>query len=64
MVWIFIDVQNRYLNLSAVIKFATTQDEPKRVETKSCNPETATVIHDQLFLTVSTIRKILTISFI
>ena len=28
MVWIFIAVKNRYLNLSAVLKFATTQNEP------------------------------------
>ena len=35
MVWILaIAVKNRYLNLSAVLKFATTQNEPKRAETK------------------------------
>ena len=34
MVWIFIVLKNRYLNLSAVLKFAKTQNEPKRAETK------------------------------
>ena len=34
MVKSFIAVKNRYLDLSAVLKFATTQNEPKRAETK------------------------------
>ena len=34
MVWIFIVVKNRYLNLSAVLKFEKTDNEPKRAETK------------------------------
>ena len=34
MVWIFIAVKNRYLNLSAVLKFAKTQNKPKQAETK------------------------------
>ena len=34
MVLIFIAVKNRYLKLSAGLKFAKTQDEPKRAETK------------------------------
>ena len=29
----FIAVKNRYLNFSALIKFATTQNEPKGAET-------------------------------
>ena len=29
IVWIFIAVKNRYLNLSAALKFATTENEPK-----------------------------------
>ena len=33
MVWIFIALKNRYLNFSALVKFATTQNEPKRAET-------------------------------
>ena len=34
MIWIFIAVKNRYLNLLGVLKFAKTQNEPKRAETK------------------------------
>ena len=34
IVWVFIAVKNRYLNLSAVIKFAKTQNEPKQAKTK------------------------------
>ena len=34
MIWIFIAVKNRYLNFSAVLKFATTQDEPKQAKRK------------------------------
>ena len=34
MVWIFIAVKSRYLNLSAVLKFAKTQIDPKLAETK------------------------------
>ena len=34
MVWVFIAMKNRYLNLSAVLKFAATQNKPKRTETK------------------------------
>ena len=34
MVWIFIVVKNRYLNLSAVLKFEKTDNEPKGAETK------------------------------
>ena len=41
MVWIFIALKNRYLNLSAVLKFATTQNEPKRAKTKICEPRTS-----------------------
>ena len=33
MVSIFIAVKNRYLNFSAFLKFAATQDEPKGAET-------------------------------
>ena len=36
-------MKNRYLNFSAELKFATTQNEPKRAETKKCNPQPATV---------------------
>ena len=61
MVWIFIAVEKRFLNLSAVLKVATTQNEPKRAEKKLCNPQPATTIHDQFFLTMSTTRQILTI---
>ena len=60
-VWISIAVKNRYRNLSAVLKFTATQNEPKRAETKSCNPQPATAIHDQFFFTMSTIRQVLTI---
>ena len=31
---IFIAVKSKYLNLSAVLKFETIQNEPKRAETK------------------------------
>ena len=34
IVWIFIAVKNRYLNLSAVLTLLTTQNETKRAETK------------------------------
>ena len=34
MVWIFIALKNRYLNISAVLKLLTTQNELKRPETK------------------------------
>ena len=34
MVSVFIAAKNRYLNLSAVLKFATTQNKPKRAEVK------------------------------
>ena len=30
----FIAVKNRYLNISAVLKFVTTQNEPKTAEMK------------------------------
>ena len=46
MVWIFIAMKNRYLNLSAVLKLATNQmnqNEPKR---SNANPEPATAIYD------------------
>ena len=52
----FIAVKNRYLNLSAVLKFTKTQNEPKPAETKS--------VFNQYFLTTSTTRQILTIPFI
>ena len=56
-------MKNRYLNLSAVLKFAATQNEPKRNETKRCNAnrESATAIHDQFILTIFTIWQVLTI---
>ena len=34
MALIFIAMKNRYLNLSTVVKFATTQNEPIRAEIK------------------------------
>ena len=34
MVWVFIAMKNRYLNLSAVLKFTMTQNEPRQAETK------------------------------
>ena len=37
MAWIFIAVKNGYSNLSAVLKFATAQNEPKRTEIEKCN---------------------------
>ena len=61
IIWILIAVKNKYLILLAVLKFATTQNEPKRAERKKCNPQPATTIHDQFFLTVSIIRQVLTI---
>ena len=56
----FHSCENRYLNLSAILKFATTQNEPKRPETKYCDPQPATAIHDQDFFTMSTIKLVLT----
>ena len=44
------------LNLSAVLKFAKTQNEPKRAEMKKCDPQSATTIQDQFFLTIFTKR--------
>ena len=35
MVWIFIAVKNKYLNLSTVLRLLTIQNEPKRDKTKS-----------------------------
>ena len=35
MVWIFVAVKNRYLNLLAVLKFAKTKNEPKRAKTNN-----------------------------
>ena len=64
MVQIFIAVKNRYLNLLAVLKFATTQNEPKQAETKQCIPQPATTIDDQFFLTMSTIRQVFAILFL
>ena len=43
MVLIFIAVRNGYLNLLALLKFATTQNELKRAERK---PQPATTIHN------------------
>ena len=54
---IFIAAKNRYLNISAVLKFATTQNEPKRAETQL----TAATIHDRFCLTLSKIRQVLAI---
>ena len=34
MVSVFIAAKNRYLNLSAVLKFAIIQNKPKQAETK------------------------------
>ena len=34
IVWIFIAVKNSYLNLSAVLKLLTTENEPKSTKTK------------------------------
>ena len=62
IVWIFIVVKNRYLNISAALKLLTTQNEPKRAETKQCNPQPAIVNRDHLFLTTSISRHVLTIS--
>ena len=46
------------------MKIRKAQNEPKRGETKKCNPQLATTIHDQFFLTMSTTRQILTISLL
>ena len=44
------------LNLSVVLKFAKTQNEPKRTETKKCDRQSATTIQDHFFLTIFTKR--------
>ena len=54
--------ENRYLNLSAVLKLLTTQKESKQAKTTYRNPQIATAIRDRLFLTMSTSRLVLTIS--
>ena len=54
-------MKNRYLKLSAVLKFATTQNEPKKAEMNYANSEPATAICNQFFLTMSTITQVLTI---
>ena len=65
MVWIFvIAVKKIFLITSAILKFATTQNEPKRAETKLCNPQPATMIHSQFFLNMSTTIQILTITLL
>ena len=51
-------MKNRYLNLSAVLKFAATQNEPKR---SNANRESAAATHDQFILTMFTIWQVLTI---
>ena len=56
----FHSCQKQIFNFSAVLKFATTQDEPKGAATKLYNSQPATAFHDQFFLTMSTIRQILT----
>ena len=61
MVWILTAVKNRYLNFSALLKFTMTQNEPKGAERNLCNPQPATAIHGQFFLTMSTIRQVLSI---
>ena len=38
-----------------------TQNEPKGAERNLCNPQPATAIHGQFFLTMSTIRQVLSI---
>ena len=51
-------MKNRYLNPSAVLKFATTQNEPNEPKQSNANPEPAIAIHDQFFLTLPTIRQV------
>ena len=46
------------------MKIRKAQNETKRGETKKCNPQLATTIHDKFFLTISTTRQILTISLL
>ena len=47
--------------LSAALKFAKTQNEPKGAETKQCHPQLATMSHDQFSLTMFPTKQILTI---
>ena len=54
-------VKNRYLNFPALLKFTMTQNEPKGAERNLCNPQPATATHGQFFLTMSTIRQVLSI---
>ena len=61
MVWIFIAVKKKYLDIWAVLKFIKTQNEATRAKTKWRNPQPATKIHDQIFLNMSTKRQILRI---
>ena len=43
-----------------MLKFATTKNKPKRAETKYCDPQPGTAIHDQYFFTMSTVKQVLT----
>ena len=58
MVWILITVKNRYLNISPVLKFDSRWT--KRSENELMQPTPAGAIHDQFFLTLPTIRQVLT----
>ena len=56
-------VKNRFLNLRAVLNFATTQNEPNQAK-KLGNPQPVTKIHNQFFLTISKTKQILTITLL
>ena len=61
MVCTFIAVKNRYSTFSVLLKFSTTQNAPRGAEANYCNPQPATAIHGQFFLTISIICQVLTI---
>ena len=63
MVWIFIAVKNRHLNIPAALKLLTTQNEPNRAKTKPRNQQPASTIRGQLFLNMSTSRQVLAIPY-
>ena len=62
MVWIYGAMEwIKHLNISALLKFATTQNKSKGAETNLCDPQPATAIHGQFFFTMFTASQLLTI---
>ena len=61
MVWIFIAVKNRYLNLSAVLKFATTKKWTETSRNDVMQPKNSSSDSRPIFPSMSSIRQVLKI---